>query len=66
MREFKWVERTTNKIWLAFIIWLILAGIAKLNITSDIGGEILPATLEVVGFYFFGLSIWKWFKKRKQ
>ena len=70
MKEFNWVEKATDKVWLAIIIWVALAGIANLLSTwgidkGNILGELIVATLQLVGLFLFLKSIFKWVKRKK-
>jgi L-lactate permease len=67
MKEFKWVEKITEKVWVALIAWVALATIANVYkyMLGDRAGEIIPATLQLVGLFLFLKALWKWIKSKR-
>jgi hypothetical protein len=65
MKELKWVEKITDKVWISLLVWIGLVIISRgLDyILSE--GNIIQATLELVGLFVFLTSLWKHWQKRK-
>ncbi len=58
-------NKLTNRVSVAFLVWLILAAFANLFVYLEIGGEITPAILQLIGIVLFLESLWRLFKRRK-
>lgn len=66
MKELKFVERVTDRVWVAFIAWMLLILIArKLPNLGFIGifWETVFFALEATGVFLFIKAVYKWYKK---